>query len=151
MIWWWIIMFSIWSFRNLWLKKGVTWTHLIYIYIYIYIASLGGSIEFSYFPNSGINLQGLHCCRLNSSLSTNHFRWGLNFNFIKTRDKDNGDSRNFSKGVLGWACSVTIFFFFRFSVTIFFFLDFSSIFFLAFSFCLKAMLWISFWTLFQFV
>ena len=37
-----------------------------------------------------------------------------------------GDSRNFSQGVPRWACSVTIFFFFRFSVTIFFFLDFSS-------------------------
>ena len=43
------------------------------------------------------------------------------------------------------------FFFFRFFVTIFSFLDFSSKFFLAFSFCLKVMLWIPFWTLFQFV
>ena len=43
--------------------------------------------------------------------------------------KTSGDSRNFSQGVLGWACFITIFFFFRFSVTIFSFLDFSSIFF----------------------
>ena len=49
-----------------------------------------------------------------------------------------GDFRNIFQGVSGWACSITIFFFFRFSITIFSFLDFSSIFFFSFFFLLES-------------